>query len=93
MGGKVGRRGCFKVQIGAISNKYFEKSLGSTHDFNIDENNGLVQFVIGNFREYEEANRLKVQMRKAGIRRAWIVPYRNGKRVLLKEVLDEVIGN
>jgi len=31
-------------------------------------------------------------MRKVGINRAWIVPYKDGKRVSLKEVLDVVIG-
>src|SRR5690606_18443432 len=83
----------FKVQIGAISEKFDEEQLGKNQNFVIEDHQGLLQFVVGNFRDYKQADMLKVQMRKAGIRRAWIVPYKNGKRVPLKEVLDVVIDN
>ncbi|HLU90469.1 MAG TPA: SPOR domain-containing protein [Cyclobacteriaceae bacterium] len=82
----------FKVQIGAISEKFAKDLVGKNQNFLIENNDGFHQFTIGNFRDYKEADKLKVQMRRAGIRGAWIVPYKDGKRVPLKEVLDVVIA-
>lgn len=82
----------FKVQIGAISEKFAEDLVGKNQNFLIENHDGFHQFTVGNFRDYKEADKLKVQMRRAGIRGAWIVPYKDGKRVPLKEVLDVVIA-
>lgn len=84
----------FKVQIGA-------KHDLDLKDILIDEVNhetlaqevseGLYKYTIGHFRNYWEADKLKQGLRSMGIQLAWIVPYKDGNRVLLKEVLPEVM--
>src|SRR5690554_4323191 len=80
----------FKVQIGALNKKEFDQVRERSYALEIEEDVSYKQYVVGNFRDYEEADLLKKHMRKVGVRRAWIVPYRDGKRVPLKEVLDVV---
>jgi len=82
----------FKVQIAAIKEKESKGKIGKNHLLELENYNGLLRYVLGNFRNYNEANILKKRMRKIGVNRAWIVPYKDGKRVPLKEVLDVVIG-
>ena len=81
----------FKVQIGALNKKEFDQVPERSYAMEIEEDVSYKQYVVGNFRDYDEADLLKKHMRKVGVRRAWIVPYKNGKRVSLKEVLDVVI--
>ena len=82
----------FKVQIAAIKERESLRKIGKDHKLEVEDHNGLHRYVLGNFRGYEEANFLKKRMRKIGINSAWIVPYKDGNRVPLKEVLDVVIG-
>lgn len=82
----------FKVQIAAIKEKEHKRKIEKNHNLEVEDQDGLHRYVLGNFRDYEDANFLKKRMRKVGINRAWIVPYKDGKRVPLKEVLDVVIG-
>jgi hypothetical protein len=84
----------FKVQIGA-------KNDLDLHDVLVDEVNhqnleqeggqNLYKYTIGHFRNYWAADKLKKGLRVMGIELAWIVPYKDGKRVLLKEVLRTVL--
>ncbi|MEX2592552.1 MAG: Ezrin/radixin/moesin family protein [Anditalea sp.] len=82
----------FKVQIGAFEDFDFSQMVGSSHNMDVDASKGLKQYVVGNFRDYEEADIFKKHMRKVGVSNAWIVPYKNGRRVPLKDVLDVVIA-
>lgn len=84
----------FKVQVGADRDLDLNDVLvdGSHHkNLEQEEAEGLNKYTIGYFRNYWKADKLKKGLRKMGIRRAWIVPYKDGKRVLLKEVLSTVI--
>lgn len=80
----------FKVQIGALNKEAFEQVPERSYTMEVEEDISYKQYVVGNFRDYNEADLLKKHMRKVGVRRAWIVPYKDGKRVPLKEVLDVV---
>jgi septal ring factor EnvC (AmiA/AmiB activator) len=82
----------FKVQIAAIKEREHKRKIEKNHHLEVEDQDGLHRYVLGNFRDYEDANFLKKRMRKVGINSAWIVPYKDGKRVPLKEVLDVVIG-
>lgn len=84
----------FKVQIGAKYNLNLKDVLiDEVYHENLEQEseNGLYKYTIGHFRNYWEADKLKKGLRAMGIQLAWIVPYRDGKRVLLKEVLPTVI--
>jgi len=80
----------FKVQIGALANMDFVGEEERSFTLEVEKSKNYKQYVIGYFRDYQEANLLKKQMRKVGMNKAWIVPYKDGKRVLLKDVLDSV---
>lgn len=84
----------FKVQIGARQDLNLKDVLiDEVHHENLEQEteNGLYKYTIGHFRNYWEADKLKRGLRVMGIQLAWIVPYKDGKRVLLKEVLPTVI--
>ncbi|MEM7055467.1 MAG: hypothetical protein AAF392_01105 [Bacteroidota bacterium] len=84
----------FKVQVSADRDLDLSDVLvDDSHHKNLEqeEAEGVNKYTIGHFRNYWEADKLKKGLRKMGIRWAWIVPYKDGKRVLLKEVLSTVI--
>lgn len=79
----------FKVQVGAFRKMDLEKYAETSKEFNQEEMEELRRYVIGNFRNYEDANVLKRYLREMGLRDAWIVPYKDNKRVPLKEVIGD----
>jgi len=80
----------FKVQVGAFRKVDLEKYAETSKDFSQEEGEELRKYIIGNFRNYEDANVLKRYLREMGVDDAWIVPYRDGQRVPLKEVVAEI---
>lgn len=83
----------FKVQIGALRPSDFPDKKERVYTLEVEDSGRYMQYVLGNFRDYREADALKKHMRKIGMTKAWIVPYKNGERVPLKEVLEFVIGD
>jgi len=84
----------FKVQISANKDLDLKEVLiDEVHHENLEQEkaDNLYKYTIGHFRNYWEANKLKKGLRAMGVKLAWIVPYKDGKRVLLKEVLPVVI--
>ncbi|MDN3668887.1 SPOR domain-containing protein [Echinicola jeungdonensis] len=81
----------FRVQIGALTQKEYEKEIPSDFAMEVEKNDNMQKMLIGYYRDYEEANTFKKLMRKIGISTAWIVPYKDGKRVKLHEVMDQVV--
>lgn len=83
----------FKVQVGAFRKMDLEKYANSSKEFSEEGGDDLRKYVIGNFRNYEDANVLKRYLREMGVEDAWIVPYRDGQRVPLKDVLPGTAGS
>ncbi len=81
----------FKVQIGAFKNKDLSKYFGNTPNFTGEDANGLQKITLGRFRDYWEADTFKKYLREMGVKDAWIVPYKDGIRVPMKDVLEGVI--
>ncbi len=81
----------FKVQIGAFKNKDLSKYLEAGENFSgeVDEN-GLRRYSLGVFRDYWEADTFKKYLREMGVKDAWIVSFKDGQRVPIKEVLENV---
>ncbi|QDH78683.1 SPOR domain-containing protein [Echinicola soli] len=82
----------FRVQIGALTEEEYQKEIPSGFSLDVEHKGDLKRMLVGHYRDYDEADSFKKLMRKLGIRTAWIVPYKDGKRVPLKEVLGEVVN-
>jgi TolA-binding protein len=86
----------FKVQVGAFKNKNLQKYFDNNPNFGGEagkEPTDPQKLTIGIFRDYWEADTFKKYMREMGVKDAWIVPYRDGVRVEIKDVLDGVVGD
>lgn len=83
----------FKVQVGAFKNKDLAKYFDNNPNFGGEARDSEPQRItIGIFRDYWEADQFKKYMREMGVKDAWIVPYKDGQRTEIKEVLDSVSG-
>ena len=82
----------FKVQIGAFRNKDLSKYFEKYENFGGETvDPGEQRITLGHFRDYWEADTFKKYLREMGVKDAWIVPYKDGQRVPLKDVLEGVI--
>ena len=81
----------FKVQIGAFKKKDLSKFSKSNPAFQLDAKDGTMKYTIGMFRDYWEADTFKKYLRQMGVKGAWIVAYKDGTRVPIKDVLEGVI--
>lgn len=83
----------FKVQIGAFRNKDLSKYFENNPNFGGEKGeDGAQRYTIGIFRDYWEADTFKKYMREMGVKDAWIVPYKDGQRVDIKDVLEGVVS-
>jgi hypothetical protein len=79
----------FKVQIGNFKNKDLSKYFENNPNFSGEvDTDGTKKYTLGNFADYWEADRFKKYLREMGVKDAWIVSYKDGKRVPIKEVLE-----
>jgi vacuolar-type H+-ATPase subunit I/STV1 len=84
----------FKVQIGAFKNKDLSKYFENNPNFGGEVKEGEPQKVtICVFRDYWAADTFKKYLREMGVKDAWIVPYKDGQRVEIKDVLEGVVGD
>ena len=82
----------FKVQIGAFRNKDLSKYFNNNKNFSGETDaDGTQKITLGLFKDYWEADTFKKYLREMGVNDAWIVPYKDGKRVAIKDVLEGVI--
>jgi len=84
----------FKVQIGAFKNKDLAKYFDNNPNFGGEATEkGEQRYTIGVFRDYWEADKFKKYMREMGVKDAWIVPFKDGARVEIKDVLEGVVAD
>lgn len=87
----------FKVQVGAFKNKDLSKYFDNNPNFGGEagdkDKNDPQKITIGIFRDYWEADTFKKYMRDMGVKDAWIVPYKDGVRVEIKDVLEGVTAD
>jgi hypothetical protein len=82
----------FKVQIGAFRNKDLSKYFDNNENFGGEnQDDGVQKITLGLFRDYWEADTFKKYLREMGVNDAWIVPYKDGIRVAMKDVLEGVV--
>lgn len=94
-GGKVSAKGVvFKVQIGAFRNKDLSKYFDNNPNFSGDvDADGTKKYSLGYFGDYWEADNFKKYLREMGVKDAWIVAYKNGQRVEIKDVLEGSVSS
>ncbi len=79
----------YKVQIGAFRNKDLQKYLDNHPNFSGDtDSDGTRKYTLGAFTDYWEADRFKKYLREMGVKDAWIVAYKNGARIPIKDALE-----
>jgi hypothetical protein len=85
----------FKVQIGAYRKRDLSHVLEGEKPqevFGQEQSEGVNMYTLRHFRNYQKANQFKKELRAMGLKDAWIVAFKDGKRVPLKDVLQEVIA-
>ncbi|MBC7450832.1 MAG: Ezrin/radixin/moesin family protein [Cytophagales bacterium] len=79
----------YKVQIGAFKNKdlskYFENNKNFSGEVDAD---GTKKYTLGSFASYYEAENFKKYLRQMGVSDAWVVAYKDGARVEIKDALE-----
>ncbi len=83
----------FKVQIGAYASKDLSQYTDNSKNFTQEEGEGFKRFTLGVFRDYWKADTFKKYLREMGVKDAWIVSFRDGQRVPIKEVLEGITDN
>ena len=80
----------FRVQIGAYQNQSLAE-YDTSENFKEDNGpNNMQMYTLGNFRDYWEADKFKKYLRIMGVKDAWIIPYEDGQRRKIKEVLEQL---
>lgn len=90
-GTRIAKGVLFKVQIGAFRNKDLAKYFNQNGSFDGEVDNSLQQYTLGTFQDYWDADKFKKYLRDMGVKDAWIVAYKDGARVPLKDVLEGVL--
>ncbi len=82
----------FKVQVGAFRSfdirKYFDNHKNFSGEVDPD---GTMKYTLGIFKEYWEADKFKKYLRDMGVKGAWVVAYKDGQRVNIKDALEGVL--
>lgn len=82
----------FKVQIGAFKELDLREFFGNSENFSGEvEEDGTMKYTLGTFTDYWQADKFKKYLRKMGVKDAWIVAYKDGKRVDIKDALEGAI--
>lgn len=76
----------FRIQVGAF--KEVPSRFNQYSDVYIEEAGGLKKVMLGAYRDYEQAQVRLSQLKREGYSGAWIVGYVNGRRVSLREALN-----
>jgi len=85
----VGKGVQYKVQIGTFKNKDLTTYFNNNPNFSGETDpDGSKRYTLGQFKDYWEADKFKHYLREMGVKDAWVVAYKNGKRVDIREVLE-----
>ena len=81
----------FRVQIGGFKQRDMKSYDDAGNFVKVDTNSkGTQEIALGKFNSYKKANEFKKHLRAMGLKDAWIVPYKDGQRVPLKDVVPEL---
>ncbi|MFN0201829.1 MAG: SPOR domain-containing protein [Bacteroidia bacterium] len=75
----------YRVQIGAFSQHEMKNKPAKADDFLEEKVDGLNKYMLGNARTQQDAELFAEELKKIGIKDAWVVPYIDGLRVTFAE--------
>lgn len=81
----------FRVQVGAYERIDLSSRISQKADMKVEDEAGIKKYTIGYFNDYWEADKFKRFIQMMGIRDAWIVAYRDGRRIDIKEALEGIL--
>ncbi len=82
----------YKVQIGSFKNKDLTKYFDNNPNFSGDvDADGIKKYTLGEFTDYWEADKLKSALREMGVKGAWVVAYKDGQRVSMKDAREGIL--
>ena len=77
----------FQVQLGAYSQNTVNSDLSTGNALELQEQNGVQKVVVSQFRNYSSAAKLRDQLKKMGVKGAFVVAKNNGTRITVPEAL------
>jgi|SRR6185437_13184699 len=82
----------YKVQIGSFKSKDLTKYFDNNPNFSGDvDHDGSKKYTLGVFTDYWEADKFKNALRDMGVKGAWVVAYKDGRRVNMKDAREGVL--
>jgi hypothetical protein len=82
----------FRIQIGAFEKiDLTSQANNQKTDLKAEKKDNVKQYTVGYFRDYWQADKFKKCLQNQGITDAWIVAYKDGVRVDIKDVLKKVL--
>jgi hypothetical protein len=76
----------YKVQLGSFKNRVPSELLGNIQSIAAEASeNGFTRYLLGNYSNYSEAKNEESKIRNKGFPEAYVVAYKNGKRISLAE--------
>ena len=71
----------FHVQIGSFSKQPSKKTFDGIKEVSSYNENGMIKYVSGNFKNYDDALKHKEMMKSNGFSGAFVVAFSNGKKI------------
>lgn len=75
----------YRVQVVAAVFKEINEPGNTQEDIMVERADGFNKLLIGSFRTYEECAAFRDELRRQGLKDAWIVPYIDGVRVTIDD--------
>ncbi|MBN3036801.1 MAG: hypothetical protein JW861_14545 [Bacteroidales bacterium] len=82
----------FRVQVMAttssqVTTESIQQQLNISSEVYRERSGVWYQFTVGDFKDFQEAEKIRLELMTSGIRDAFIVAYKNGRRVPLSEAI------
>ncbi len=75
----------YGVQVGAYSKTDFSQYDGNNKNFKADKDGDVIRYILGFFKNLEEAKNFKSYLQGIGVKDAWVVGYKDDTRLPTEE--------
>lgn len=78
----------YRVQLGAYKQYNIKSKSASDESFSAETDNAMNKLTLGLFYNLAEADQFKEDIRRMGVKDAYVVPFKDGKRITHKEAAE-----
>lgn len=78
----------YRVQLGAYKQYNIKSKAGGDESFSAETDNEMNKLTLGLFYTLAEADQFKEDVRRMGIKDAYVVPFKDGRRITHKEAAE-----